>query len=181
MTDIAVQYSCDVFSMRKREVVDFDFRVFKSLVTLTALRMGDLHGLRQSNSAFGVARGARRLFATMAFKTGFFRRTEGGRIMRVVINVIVARGARVFQLLNVEPVRNGDVVRVDFGGGLFHIQDTLMTADAIWIDLVKLGGKTGMIPSALQRKDIDARHHGMTRRMALGAVNLRMHGRLLPE
>jgi hypothetical protein len=117
----------------------------------------------------------------MAFKTGFFGGTKCRWIMGVVINVVVARGTGVFQLLNMEPVRNGDTVRVDFGRGPLHIKDALMTADAIWIDLVKLSGKTGMLPFTLERKDIDARHHGMTRRMALRAVDLRMQGRLLPE
>jgi len=117
----------------------------------------------------------------MAFKAGFFGRTKGGRIVGVVINVVVARGAGVLQLLNMEPVRDGDTVRVDFRRGSLHVKDSLMAADAIWIDLVKFGGKTGMLPFALERKDIDARHHGMARRMALRAVNLRMYGRLLPE
>jgi len=101
--------------------------------------------------------------------------------MGVVVNVVVARGAGVFQLLNMEPVRNGDIVRVDFRRSSLHIKDPLMTADAIWIDLVKFGGKTGMLPFTFERKDINAWHHGVTRRMALRAVNLRMQGRLLPE
>lgn len=87
--------------------------------------------------------------------------------MGVVINVVVARGAGVFQLLNMKPVWNGDLVRIDFRRGSLHIKDTLVTADAVWIDLVKFGRKTGMFPFALERKDIDARHHGMTRCMAL--------------
>jgi hypothetical protein len=103
----------------------------------------------------------------MALKAGFLGRTKCGRIMGVVINVVVTRGAGVFQLLNMESVRNGDIVRVDFRRGPLHIKDPLMTADAIWIDLVKFSGKTGMLPFTLERKDIDARHHGIARRMTL--------------
>jgi hypothetical protein len=80
-----------------------------------------------------------------------------------------------------ETVRNRDAVRIDFRRSSLHIQDALMTTDAIGINLVKLGGKTRMLPVALQRKDIDAWHEGMTRCMALRAVNLGVHGRLLPE
>ena len=56
-----------------------------------------------------------------------------------------------------------------------------MTTDAVRIDLVQLGRKTCMLPVALQRKDIDARHQGMTCCMTLRAVYPGMHGRLLPE
>ncbi len=78
-------------------------------------------------------------------------------------------------------MRDGDIVRVDLRRGSLHVEDTLMTTDAVRVDLVKFGGKTGMFPFTLERKDIDARHHGMAGCMAFRAVNLRMHGRLFPK
>ncbi len=56
-----------------------------------------------------------------------------------------------------------------------------MATDAIWIDLVQLSRKTGVLSITLKRKDIDAWHQGVACRMALGAVDLGMHGRLLPK
>lgn len=101
--------------------------------------------------------------------------------MRIVINIIVARGAGILQLLYVETMRNRDVVRIDLRGGTLHIKDTLMTTDAVRIDLVEFGRKTSMLPIALQGKDIDARHQGVTCCMTLGAIDLGMQGRLLPK
>jgi hypothetical protein len=42
MTDIAIQYSRDVFPVREGKTVDSDLHIFKSFVTLVALRMGNL-------------------------------------------------------------------------------------------------------------------------------------------
>jgi hypothetical protein len=56
-----------------------------------------------------------------------------------------------------------------------------MATDAVWVDLVKLGGKPGMLSIALKRKDVDTGHQGVTGRMALGAIDLGVHGRLFPE
>jgi hypothetical protein len=101
--------------------------------------------------------------------------------MGVVINIIVARGAGVFQLFDMEPVGDRDVVGIDFWRSSLYIENALMAPDAVWIDLVKFGGKTSMFSIASQRENIDARHQGMACRMTLRAVDLRMHGRLLPE
>jgi hypothetical protein len=56
-----------------------------------------------------------------------------------------------------------------------------MTADAVWIDLVKFGGKTSMLSVAFKGKDVDTGHQGMTGRMALRTIDLGVHGRLFPE
>ncbi len=117
----------------------------------------------------------------MAFEAGFLGWTKSRRIVRIVVNIVVAGGARILQLLYVETVWNRDIVRIDFRGGTLHIKDLLMTADAVRIDLVQFGRKTSMLSIALQRKDIDAWHQGMACCVALRAVDLGMHGRLLPE
>src|SRR5512147_2473285 len=80
-----------------------------------------------------------------------------------------------------EPMGDRNVVRVDFGGSPFHIKHTLMAADAVWIDLVKLGRKTRVLPSALKREDVDAWHQGVARGMTLRAVNLGVEVRLFPK
>ena len=84
-------------------------------------------------------------------------------------------------MLNMELVRDRDIVRIDFRGSSLHIKDLLMATDAVRIDLVQFCRKTSMLPIALQRKDVDARHQSVTCRMALRAIDLRMHGRLFPK
>jgi hypothetical protein len=128
-----------------------------------------------------MACGACCFLPLVTFEAGFFWRPEGGRIMGVVVNVVVARCAGVLQLVNMEAVGNGDTVRIDLGGSSFHLKNTFMTADAVWIDLVEFGRKTCMLPSALKGKNVNAWHQGMACRMTLRAVNLRMQGRLLPK
>jgi len=98
-----------------------------------------------------------------------------------VINVVVTGGAGVFQLLDMEAVRNPDTVRINPGGGRLHVKNAFMTSDAIRINLVQLGRKARMFPSALKRKDVNAWHQGMACRMTLRTVNLWMIGRLLPK
>ncbi len=117
----------------------------------------------------------------MTFEAGLFRRPKGRWIVRVVVNIVVARGAGILQLLDMEPVRNGDIVRVDFWRSPLHIEHTLMAADAVWVDLVQFGREARVFPSALEGEDVDARHQGVTGRMTLRAVNLRVEGGLLPE
>ncbi len=55
MTDAAVQYPWDMFIVRKRDPIDLDRLIFESLVTLAALRMGNLRCLGERNGPFGVA------------------------------------------------------------------------------------------------------------------------------
>ena len=101
--------------------------------------------------------------------------------MRIVVDIVVARGARILQLFYMETVWDRDVVRIDLRGGTLDTKDLLMATDAVRIDLVQFGRKTCMLPIAPQRKDVDARHQGVTCRMALRAIDLGMHGRLLPK
>jgi hypothetical protein len=56
-----------------------------------------------------------------------------------------------------------------------------VAADTVRIDLIKFRGKACMLPSTLQGKDVDAGRQSMARRMALGAIDLGMHIRLLPK
>ena len=181
MTDVTVQYSGDVFLMGKRDSVNLDVGVLKPLMTFAALRMGDFSGLGQRDGSFGMACRAGGLLSTMTFKAGLFRRSKCGRIVRVVVNIVVARGTGVFQLLDMELVWNPDTVGVDLRGGRFHIEYPLMTSNAVRIDLVKFGRKTCMFSSAFKGKDIDAGHQGMACRMTLRTVDLGMEGRLLPK
>ena len=81
--------------------------------------------------------------------------------MGIMINIVVTGGARVLQLLNMEAVRNRDIIGIDLGGGTFYIKDAGMATNTVRIDLVQFGGKPGMLPFAVKRKDIDARHQGM--------------------
>ncbi len=96
MADVAVQYPCDMLSMGKGVVVNPDLRVLKSLVAFAALRMGHLRGLWQGNRPFGMTgrTGCPLTFVTL--KTCLFRRPEGGWVMGVVIDIVMAGGAGVF-------------------------------------------------------------------------------------
>lgn len=76
---------------------------------------------------------------------------------------------------------DGDLVGVNFGRSALHIENTLVTADTVGIDMVELRGKPGVYPLARQGKDVDARHQGMTCCMTLGAADFGMEGRLFPE
>ncbi len=84
-----------------------------------------------------------------------------------MVDIVVTGGARVFQLLDMETVWNRDIIRVNFRRSSLHLENTLMAADAVRINLVQFGGETGMFPPALERKDVDARHQGMACRMTL--------------
>ena len=96
MADVAVQYPCDMLSMGKGVVVNPDLRVLKSLVAFAALRTGHLRGLWQGNRPFGMTgrTGCPLTFVTL--KTCLFRRPEGGWVMGVVIDIVMAGGAGVF-------------------------------------------------------------------------------------
>ena len=56
-----------------------------------------------------------------------------------------------------------------------------MTTDAVWIDLVKLGGESRVVPCVFKRENVDTRYQRVAGRVAFGAVKLWMKGRLLPE
>jgi len=176
MANVTIQYSCDMFSMGKRKVVNLNRCIFKSLVTLAALRMGDFIRLGQRESLLRMACRAGGLLPTVTLKARFFRRPKSRRVMGIMIDIVVTGGARVLQLLNMETVRNGDTVRIDFGRSSLDIKNTLMTTDTVRIDLVKFGRKTGMFPLTLERKNIDAWDQGMAGCVALRAVDLGMHG-----
>ncbi len=181
MTGVAVQYSCDMLSVGKREIINFYLHIFKPLMALDALGVGHLRRSGNRDSSFGVACGTRRLLPLMTFEAGLFRRAKGGGIMGVMVDVVMAGGTGIFQLFDMEPVRNRDLIWIEIGGGLFDIKNTWMAADTVWVDLIELGRKTGMLPLASKRKDVDTRHQGMTRRMTFRAINFRMHRRLLPK
>ena len=181
VTNIAVQQSGDMLLVRERNSIDGDLRIFKPSVTFAALRMGDLCRLRQRNGPFGMALGARGFLPTMAFEAGFFGWPEGGGIMGVMVNIVVAAGTGVFQFFDMEKMWNGNIERIDLGRRPLHIKNPLMAADAIWIDLIKFGRETRMLPSSLKRKDVDAGNQGMASRMTLRTVDLGMQSRLLPK
>ena len=56
-----------------------------------------------------------------------------------MVDIVVAGGACVLKFLNVEPVRDRDIVRIEIRRGSLDIKDALMTTNAVWIDLVKFG------------------------------------------
>ena len=101
--------------------------------------------------------------------------------MRIMINIVVTGGARVFQLFNMEAVRNRDIIGIDLRGSPFHIKNTRMAPDTVRIDLVQFGGKSSVFPFAVKRKDIDARHQRVAGGMTFRTIDLGMHGRLFPE
>ncbi len=181
MADVAIQYSGDMFPVGKRMTEDLNLYFFIPFVAFAALRMGHLRGLWQGDRSFRVAGRARRFLPFVTFETGLFRGSKGRWIMGVVIDIVMAGGAGVFQFFDMETVWNGDIVRVKVGRSLIDIKNTLMAADTVRIDLVQFGGKTRMFPLARQGKDIDARHQGMTCRMTLGAVDFGMQGGLFPK
>jgi len=98
-----------------------------------------------------------------------------------MVNIVVAGGAGVFQLFDMETVWNRNIVRIKIRRSLFDIKDSLVTTDAIWIDLIEFGRKTCMLPFTFKGEDIDTRHQGMTCRMTLRAINLGVHGGLFPK
>src|SRR4030042_2618560 len=102
MANATIQYSCDMLSVGEREVKNFDFCIFKPLVTFAALRMGHLRGLWQGNRPFGMTgrTGCPLTFVTL--KTCLFRRPKCGWVMGVVIDIVMAGGARGFQVFDME-------------------------------------------------------------------------------
>jgi hypothetical protein len=117
----------------------------------------------------------------MTFKTSLFGRPKRRRVMGIMINIVVTGGARVLQLLNMEAVRNRDTIGIDLRRSTFHIKNTRMATNAVRIDLIQFSGKPSVLPFAVKRKDIDARHQGVAGGMAFRTVDLGMNGRLLPE
>ena len=117
----------------------------------------------------------------MAFEAGLFGRAKGGGIMGIVIDIVVAGGTGVFQLLDMETVRDRNTIRIQIGRSPLDIKNTRVTTDAVRIDLVQFSREAGMFPSALERKDVDARHQGMACRMTLRTADLGMQGRLFPK
>ncbi len=89
-----------------RMIVNPDLGILKPLVTLVALRMGDLDGLRQRNLSFGMTGAAGCPLPLMTFKASFFGRAEGRWVVGVVVDIVVAGGAEIFKPLNMKLVRN---------------------------------------------------------------------------
>ena len=121
VTDPAIQYSWNVFLVGKRNAIDLDLGIFKTFMAFAALCMGNLRRLGQGDGSLGMAFRTRGLLPLMAFETGLFRRPKGRWIVRIMVDIVVAGGARVFQLLNVETVGNGYVKGIDFGRSRLHI------------------------------------------------------------
>ena len=101
--------------------------------------------------------------------------------MRVVIDIVMTGRAGIFQLFDMETVRNGDIVRIQIGRGLFDRKNTRVATDAVRIDLVQFSREASMFPITLERKNIDARHQGMACCMALRAIDLGMQCGLFPK
>ncbi len=55
MTDVTVQNPRNMFAVWKRDSIDHNRLIFEPLVTLAALRMGNLRCLGERNGPFGVA------------------------------------------------------------------------------------------------------------------------------
>jgi hypothetical protein len=128
-----------------------------------------------------MAFGAGSLMPAMAFEAGFLGGPEGGRVVGIVVDIVVAGRAGILQLLDVEPVGYGDIVRVDFRRGPLHLKDMGVAANAVWIDLVEFGRETCMLRSAFKGENVNAWHERVTGRMTLRAVDPGVEGRLLPE
>lgn len=137
--------------------------------------------LRQRDGFLGVTGRTSRLLPPVTFKTCLFRRPKSGGIVGIVIDIVMTGGARIFQLLDMKTVWDRNTIRIQIGRSPLNRENTRVTTDAVRIDLVQFGGKTGMFSSALERKNIDARHEGMAGCMTLRAVDLGMHDRLLPK
>ena len=165
MADFTVQYPGNVLLVRKGEVVDLDLSCFKALVAFAALRMRGLKRLGQRDGALGMADLAGGLFPPVTFEAGLFCGSKGGRIVGIVVDIVVTGRACVLQFLNMEAVRNRDIIGIDLRGSTLHIKNTRMATNTVRIDLVQFGGKPSMFPFTFKRKDIDARHQGMAGRM----------------
>jgi hypothetical protein len=98
-----------------------------------------------------------------------------------MINIVMAGSTGIFQLLNMETVRDRNIIWIQIRRSSLDSKNTGVTADAIWINVVKLGGETCMLFPTSQWKNIDARHQGMARRMTLRTVNFGMHCGLFPK
>ncbi len=103
----------------------------------------------------------------MAFEASLFGWTKGGWIVRVVIDIVMAGGAGIFQLFDMEMVRDRNIIWIQIRRSPLDSKNTRVTADAVWINLIKLSRKTCMFSSALERENVDARHQGMACRMTL--------------
>jgi hypothetical protein len=55
MTIAAIQYPCNMLSVRKREVINLDLHVLKPLMALDTLGVGHLCGFGQWNGSFWMA------------------------------------------------------------------------------------------------------------------------------
>jgi hypothetical protein len=81
----------------------------------------------------------------MAFKAGLFRRAKGGWIVRIVIDIVMTGRAGIFQLLNMETVRDRNMIWVQIRRSPLDSKNTGVTADTVWINLVKLGREACML------------------------------------
>jgi hypothetical protein len=60
----------------------------------------------------------------MTFEAGLFRRAKCGRIVRVMVDVVVAGSTGIFQLLDMEPVWDRDIIRIKIRRRLFDIKNS---------------------------------------------------------
>ena len=111
----------------------------------------------------------------MAFKAGLFRRTKGGWIVRVVIDIVMTGGAGILQLFDMETVWDRNIIWIQIRRSSLDSKNTRVAADTIWINLVQLGRETSMLSFALQGENIDARHQGMAGCMTLRTDQSELH------
>jgi hypothetical protein len=83
-----------------------------------------------------MASRARGFFPAMALKASFFGRTKSGWVMRVVIDIVMARGAGIFQLFDMETMGYRDVIRIQVGRSPLDRKNSRVTTDTVRIDLV---------------------------------------------
>ena len=167
--------------VREREIINPDLGVLKALVTLATLGVRHLACDGKWDGPLGMTLRAGSLFARMALETGLLWRAKGRRIVRVMIDVVMAIGTGGLHLLDVKAVRNGEIIRINLRRGPFDVKDPRVAADAVWINLIELGREAGMFSSAFKGKDVDARCQGMARSVTFRTIDLWMDRRLLPE
>jgi len=105
-----------MFLVRKREIINLNLSIFKPLVAFAALGMGDISRFWERDCPFGVASRTCGFLSLVAFETSLFRRSKCRWIMGVMVNIVVTGGTRVFQLLDMEMVRDPDAIRINFRG-----------------------------------------------------------------
>jgi hypothetical protein len=61
-----------------------------------------------------------------------------------MIDIVMAGGTGILQLLDMEAVWDRDIIGIQIRRGSLDIKNAAVTADAVWINLVKLGRETCM-------------------------------------